>query len=145
MARARLDRAKAFLEEGDRVCVGRCGGGRATFTLAGWDGYWMVGKGGGCDYAPSAIVSVNGERMTFLDPPWLNAAYDDRTGRRYGDHGTAQQALEWALHEGDRVLEVDDPIQFLLAWREGGAWRDWPEFYRWLDPLPRSSASEVRP
>ncbi len=130
-------RARAFeaLHEGDKVSVGRCGGGIATFTFTGWDGYWMVGKSGVRDYSPSAIVSVNGQKASFLDPLWERGRFDPRTGRRYGDHGTAAEALEWILGPGDD----NDPantVEFLRAWDEGRAWEEWPEFYCWLDPTP---------
>lgn len=132
-------RARNCLKEGDKLCVSRCGGGRSTFIFAGWDGYWMVGKSGGNDYAPSAIVSLNGEKVSFLDPPWERPDYDPDTGRPWGDHGTLEQALEWALEDGDRIREVDDVETFLRVWREGRAWEEWPEFYRWLAPFPKAA------
>jgi len=127
-------RARRALKEGDKVCVARCGGGRSTIRFAGWEGYWMVGKSGGRDYAPSAIVSVNGERASFMDPLWERGDYDPATGREWCDHGTHEQALNWITDNGD-----GDPAnteEFLRAWREGRAWEEWPEFYRWLDPCP---------
>lgn len=45
------------------------------------------------------------------------------------DHGTAQQAIEWVLH----VNNDDHEREFLLAWQEGSARDEWPEFYEWLD------------
>lgn len=133
-------RAKATLKEGDKVCVSRCGGGRSTFSFAGWDGYWMVSKSGGSDYAPSAIVSLNGERVSFMDPPWERRDYDPDTGREYGNHGTFDQALEFAVGDGlPATLDVNDPEAFLRAWRDGSAWEEWPEFYSWLDPFPTAA------
>jgi len=123
-------RARAALRDGDRVCVSRCGGGRATFALSGWEGYWMCGKGGGSDYAPASIVSVGGKAVSFLDPPWEH--YDPATGLPYGEHGKSVEALEWALDVGDRVRELDDAKLFMRAWRDGSAWEEWPEYYHWL-------------
>lgn len=52
---------------------------------------------------------------------------DPSTGLPWGDHGTANEAIEWFLgHSGDH----DE--SFLRAWREGDAARYWPEFYEWL-------------
>ena len=116
-------RAVATLQEGDKVCVSRCGGGRATFRFVMFDGYWMIGKGGQDDYAPSAIVSLNGEKVSFRDPPWERKLYDPRTGRPFGDHGTESQACEWIVE----VCNDTDPAntaEFLRAWREGGAWEE---------------------
>lgn len=51
---------------------------------------------------------------------------DARTGRPYGDHGTAMQAIEFALDH----LHVEHDT-FLNSWREGDL-DEWPEFYAWL-------------
>jgi hypothetical protein len=53
---------------------------------------------------------------------------DPRTGRPWGDHGTTQQALEFAL---DYIDDPYDTIQFLKDWREAEL-DEWPEFYAWL-------------
>lgn len=53
---------------------------------------------------------------------------DPRTGRAPGDHGTAAQAIDFALDW--RVCDM--PFEFLTAWRDGGAFEEWPEFYSWL-------------
>ncbi|HLP67796.1 MAG TPA: hypothetical protein VK181_09780 [Rhizobium sp.] len=54
-----------------------------------------------------------------------------KTGRPYGDHGTAEQAIEYALdHAGG---ETDT---FLRAWQQG-ALDEWPEFYTWLKEQER--------
>lgn len=53
---------------------------------------------------------------------------DPRTGRPWGDHGTANQALEYAL---DHEANFGDPEAFLRCWREGDL-EEWPEFYVWL-------------
>lgn len=52
---------------------------------------------------------------------------DPRTGRPVGDHGTAVQAIEYALEQVGDCEAVD----FLRAWREGDL-DEWPEFYPWL-------------
>jgi hypothetical protein len=55
-------------------------------------------------------------------------AIDPRTNRPLGDHGTAVQALEYALHKLGPYDEIDT---FLRCWREGDL-DEWPEFYAWL-------------
>lgn len=61
--------------------------------------------------------------------PWVQGTViDPRTGRPVGDHGTAAQAIEWALDQNDDYAGVDC---FLRAWREGDL-GEWPEFYEWL-------------
>lgn len=51
---------------------------------------------------------------------------DPRTGRPCGDHGSAENAIRYALdHAGNECQE------FLQAWSEG-ALDEWPEFYPWL-------------
>lgn len=102
----------------------------------------MEGKSGGDDYSPASIVTVDGEPISFLDPVWEK--YDLRTGLPMGEHGTAIEALEWALDAGDRIREVDSAEDFMKYWREGGAMYDWPEYYKWLTPLPARAAREGR-
>lgn len=53
---------------------------------------------------------------------------DPRTGRPYGDHGTANQAIEFTL---DNINAAGCEVEFLRAWREGDL-VEWPEFYTWL-------------
>lgn len=53
---------------------------------------------------------------------------DPLTGRRWGDHGTAMAAIDYALAE----LPFDEVEAFLSAWRDGDAGKEWPEFYEWL-------------
>jgi hypothetical protein len=55
---------------------------------------------------------------------------DPRTGRPFGDHGTGAQAIEFALDHTDH--DLGNMEAFLIAWREGGAFEEWPEFYTWL-------------
>ena len=55
---------------------------------------------------------------------------DPRTGRPLGDHGTAIDAINWAL---DTEVTVNGECDsFLRSWREGGAFEEFPEFYAWL-------------
>lgn len=51
---------------------------------------------------------------------------DPRTGRPFGDHGTGEQAIEFALTLGP--MEVRS---FLEGWQMGDL-DEWPEFYRFL-------------
>lgn len=51
---------------------------------------------------------------------------DPRTGRPWGDHGTAMQAINFAFDQ----LSVERDT-FLKSWREGDL-DEWPEFYEWL-------------
>ncbi len=61
--------------------------------------------------------------MTDIDP---------NTGRPLGDHGKASDAIDYAL---DVLDFIDDPIQFLIDWRDGSAVEEWPEFYDWLKDM----------
>lgn len=54
---------------------------------------------------------------------------DARTGRPFGDHGQAIDAMNYAL---DVIEDWAEMVDFLYAWREGAAFEDWPEFYDWL-------------
>ena len=74
-------------------------------------------------YAVVQIAVSAGWRWLFGRPPRI----DERTGRPIGDHGTALQAIEYALNEIGDCEGVD----FLRAWREGDL-GEWPEFYDWL-------------
>jgi hypothetical protein len=58
---------------------------------------------------------------------------DPRTGRPIGDHGTASQAIAFALNVGS---EAED---FLRAWRDGSL-EEFPEFYEWLKSPEGESA-----
>jgi hypothetical protein len=53
---------------------------------------------------------------------------DPKTGRPFGDHGTANQALKFALE----VLKTRK-LFFLEEWYEGAAADEFPEFYLWLE------------
>lgn len=61
------DRAGKALKPGDRIRVSRCGGIVATYTFAGWEGYWAVSKSGIADLSPASILKVNGVPTTFRD------------------------------------------------------------------------------
>lgn len=56
------------------------------------------------------------------------------TGRPLGDHGTANDALEFALDDPCGAIGGDayNLKGFLEDWREGAAYEEWPEFYEWL-------------
>lgn len=132
-----IDRAKQALKAGDRIAFTSCPGTARTATFQGWDGNWICSKTRD-DIAASSIFKLNGEPVSFADPAWER--YDADTGRPYGDHGTATQALEWAFtHEGGDW----DAMDFLRAWRDGSAWEEWPEFYEWLMPWPAERARRL--
>lgn len=69
-------------------------------------------------------------------------AIDPRTGRSFGDHGTAQEAIDFAL---DAMGSVDGwaVATFLRCWREGDL-ESYPEFYLWLVAL-KASAPRKKP
>lgn len=48
------------------------------------------------------------------------------------DHGTASQAIEWAVHVNRDAQEWE----FLNAWQQGKL-DEWPEYYEWLEAQPR--------
>lgn len=125
-----IDRARQALKEGDRIAFTSCPGTPRTATFTGWDGNWICSKTRN-DIASSTIFKLNGKPVSFLDPPWEH--YDPNTGRPYGDHGTANQALEWCSQTHGDGFDTSD---FLGAWRDGSAWEEWPEFYEWLMPFP---------
>lgn len=52
---------------------------------------------------------------------------DPNTGRPYGDHGTATDAINYALSRETG----GDAATFLYCWREGNL-DEWPEYYGWL-------------
>lgn len=58
----------------------------------------------------------------------MSDTVDPRTGRPFGDHGTANQAITYAL---DVLPDLFGGMDFLQCWREGNL-TDWPEFYAWL-------------
>ena len=58
--------------------------------------------------------------MTFIDP---------NTGRPFGNHGTADDALEYAFNVIEDWGKIPD---FLACWMDGEAHDLWGEFYDWL-------------
>lgn len=59
---------------------------------------------------------------------------DLTTGRPLGNHGTAEQAIEYALHHaGVCSMEIET---FLRQWEQGNL-DEWPEYYIWLDEQER--------
>lgn len=63
-------------------------------------------------------------------------AIDPRTGRPIGDHGTALQAINFALDKTGLAPEQTEI--FLWGWREGNL-DDWPDFYEWLKTQENTS------
>lgn len=55
---------------------------------------------------------------------------DPTTGRRFGDHGTAQNAIDFVLSNGGEA-GVGETEAFLRCWTEGDL-GGWPDFYAWL-------------
>lgn len=53
--------------------------------------------------------------------------------RKPGDHGTANQALEWVL---DQPIPAIDVELFLRAWQLGDL-DEWPDFNLWLSGQPQ--------
>jgi hypothetical protein len=57
------------------------------------------------------------------------AHIDTDTNRPVGDHGTASNAIEFALHHHDDTLQT---YEFLAAWQRGDL-SEWPEYHEWLN------------
>lgn len=129
-----IDRAREALKPGDKIAFTSCPGTPRTATFEGWDGNWICSKTRS-DIAASSIFKLNGKPVSFGDPAWER--YDPDTGRTFGDHGTAVQAMEWAFNNGGLEWDI---VDFLGAWRDGSAWEEWPEFYEWLTPWPAERA-----
>lgn len=58
----------------------------------------------------------------------MSVKIDERTGRPFGDHGTANQAIDFVLDGPGDFYEAGE---FLSSWREGDL-DEWPEYYLWL-------------
>lgn len=63
-------------------------------------------------------------RLPFRKP----ATLDPATGRPFGDHGTADDALAFVLDNAGDDIEA---LSFLRYWDAGDV-RAWPTFYPWL-------------
>lgn len=59
---------------------------------------------------------------------------DPATGRPYGDHGTADDAIAFVLDNPGRDIEAES---FLRYWDVGDL-RGWPEYYAWLAARERA-------
>lgn len=68
LAELATQRAKLFLQVGDRVNRSICGGGNGTFKFTGWAGCWAQGRGGGVDCHALNMRLVNGKHIDFLVP-----------------------------------------------------------------------------
>ncbi len=51
-----------------------------------------------------------------------------------GDHGTANQAVEFAIGHSSPAWTQE--VEFLKAWQMGDL-DEWPEFYAWFDAQPK--------
>lgn len=67
---------------------------------------------------------------------------DPRTKRPYGDHGTALDAIEFALELVSQGGGPGDGEDFLRAWRDGSAPEEYPEFYEALGANERRNYAE---
>lgn len=63
-------------------------------------------------------------------------AIDPRTGRKFGDHGTPNDAINFCLDFPGGIAEIQT---FLKCWREGNL-DEWPEFYEWLKVRNKTEA-----
>lgn len=55
---------------------------------------------------------------------------DPRTGRPFGDHGTAQAAIDYVLSNDIGIFGLEAEA-FLRSWNEGNL-TEWPDYYEWL-------------
>jgi hypothetical protein len=58
---------------------------------------------------------------------------DERTGRPIGDHGSAIDAIDFALHGIVPVPDGPGALDFLRDWRSGDAADEWPGYFTWLE------------
>ena len=56
---------------------------------------------------------------------------DPNTGRPFGDHGTAQDAIDFILDYRVSDFGPGEESDFLEGWNEGDL-KGYPEFYDWL-------------
>jgi hypothetical protein len=59
---------------------------------------------------------------------------DRKTGLPYGDHGTANEAIDYLLSPEGAQAPGEETI-FLRCWREGADADEWPDYYAWLRAL----------
>lgn len=59
----------------------------------------------------------------------MSGELNQATGRPFGDHGTAQDAIDFLMAELDNTLDRGD---FIEDWTHGDL-DAWPEFYDWLN------------
>lgn len=71
------------------------------------------------------IVSRIAPRERDEDGNWKVTLLPDEGA---SNHGTALQAVEWAIEHCDD----SDPMVFMRQWFEGNAREEWPEYYEWL-------------
>ena len=106
----------------------------ASFTVQTVEGMASLGKGwlaiSEAEYAALAAPASDGLRA--------EVPIDSRTGRPIGDHGTAEQAIAFALDAHSDTLQT---YEFLEAWRDGDL-DEWPEFYPWLAALDQPQSGE---
>lgn len=67
------------------------------------------------------------------------AELDPRTGRPFGDHGSALDAINFLLSHHQAPGEE---AAFLRRWREGDL-GEWPEYYEWLSARAALSKAEA--
>lgn len=71
----------------------------------------------------------------------MSGELDPRTGRPFGDHGTAGDAIDFALD--GQFVGYDETELFLEAWRDGTAHDEWPEYYEWLKGRAPDQSAEL--
>lgn len=54
---------------------------------------------------------------------------DPKTGLPFGEHGRAQDAIDYAL---SNYLDLHKIPLFLHSWQHGHSADEWPEYYDWL-------------
>lgn len=82
-------------------------------------------------WSPKELAQMQNDCISETPTAPQVMGIDCYTGRPIGDHGTGEQAVEWALHRADFDTRCH-PESFLKAWQEGDAFDEWPEYYEWL-------------
>jgi hypothetical protein len=62
----------------------------------------------------------------------MTPGIDPRYGRMLGEHGEADDAIEWVLQQWDEGFGDLDVAVFLSGWRDGDL-EEFPEFNAWLN------------